>query len=57
MCVIGGAPKYSCCGGLACKRKGRGGPIGGMGVCEEPKDGDEDEDKQDEPKARAKVYS
>ena len=29
---------------------------GGMGICEKPKDGDEDEDKGDEAKVRAKVY-
>ena len=29
---------------------------GGMGVCEKPKNGDEDEDIGDEAKVRAKVY-
>ena len=61
-CVIAGPPPFSCCGGLECKRKGGGHGsrdeemAGGMGVCEKPKDGDEDEDKQYEAKVRAKVY-
>ena len=29
---------------------------GGKGVCEKPKNGDEDEDKGDEAKVQAKVY-
>ena len=47
-CTVGGGPKASCCDDLKCKRSGGGGGLGGMGVCEKPKDGDtygEDEAK------------
>ena len=49
-CSIGGPPP-GCCGGLECNRKGGRQEIeGGKGVCEKPKDGDEDEDKGDDAK-------
>ena len=53
-CTIGGGPKASCCDDLKCKRSGGGGGLGGMGVCEKPKDGDTY--GEDEAKVRTKVY-
>ena len=48
-CTIGGGPEFSCCGGLECSRQGGGNSrftLGGMGVCEKPKDDTDEEEEE-----------